>query len=290
MEYLVGVVLALMVSGSATVVGLDRDRAFYPTLLAVIASYYALFAVMGGAVQVLAAESIIIAAFLVVTLVGFKLNLWFVVGALFVHGVFDFFHGHLIANQGVPVWWPGFCLAYDITAALYLAGLLRIRPTLGSNQAVAASALELKVPPVALVLIVAFLMWVAAAAFPGIVLPATIRVTIARALVVVGVGFSLAGVASFRRARTTVNPTQPSASSTLVSTGVYRLTRNPMYLGFLLILLGWAVFLANALAVVGAPVFVLYMNRFQIAPEERALAARFGAEFSAYKARVRRWF
>lgn len=127
MEYGVGVALALAVGLSASWFGLDRDRAFYPTVMLVIASYYALFAVMGGSMQALAAESIFIGAFLLASLVGFKTSLWLVVLALAAHGVFDYVHGQFIANPGVPAWWPGFCLAYDGAAALYLALLLRAR-------------------------------------------------------------------------------------------------------------------------------------------------------------------
>lgn len=106
-----------------------------------------------------------------------------------------------------------------------------------------------------------------------------------------GVGLTtiVLGVVYFRKARTTVNPLKPDSSSTLVVGGIFRRTRNPMYLGALLILLGWGVYLGNALSLVFLPVFVVYLNRFQIAPEEVALTARFGPEFSAYKARVRRW-
>jgi hypothetical protein len=125
MEYLVGVFLALAVSVSATFVGFDRDRAFYPTVLVVIASYYGLFAVMGGSVQALLFESIAIAAFLALSVLGFKRNLWLVVAALLAHGIFDFFHGHIVTNPGIPAWWPMFCLTYDIAAAAYLAWLLK---------------------------------------------------------------------------------------------------------------------------------------------------------------------
>jgi protein-S-isoprenylcysteine O-methyltransferase Ste14 len=98
------------------------------------------------------------------------------------------------------------------------------------------------------------------------------------------------GVAAFRRARTTVNPMKPSSSSALVVSGIYHRTRNPMYLGFALVLLGcWVVFSSNALGFTLLPAFVLYMNRFQIMPEERALEARFGREFVDYTRRVRRW-
>jgi hypothetical protein len=92
--------------------------------MAVIALYYALFAVMGGSIQVLAIESIVIVAFLGAAIAGFKRSLWLVVAALAAHGVFDLVHGHLIENPGVPPWWPHFCLAYDVVAAAYLAWLL----------------------------------------------------------------------------------------------------------------------------------------------------------------------
>ena len=97
------------------------------------------------------------------------------------------------------------------------------------------------------------------------------------------------GILEFKRAKTTVNPTKPGLSSSLVRSGIYRHTRNPMYLGFLLILVGWATWTANLLAFVVLPVFVLYMNRFQIKPEERALTSIFGDEFKAYCSETRRW-
>jgi hypothetical protein len=126
MEYVIGVILALAISFIfGTVVGFDRNRAFYPVVMIVIASYYALFALMGGSLHALGLECVFIAGFVLTSVLGFKLNLWWVAGALFAHGVFDFFHGHLISNPGVPVWWPGWCLAYDVTAAGYLSWLLR---------------------------------------------------------------------------------------------------------------------------------------------------------------------
>ena len=121
MEYLIGVSLALTISALATCAGFDRDRAFYPTVLIVIASYYGLFAVMGGSKQALATELVVIVVFLFVAVLGFKRNLWIVAGALVTHGIFDIVHGHLIENPGVPAWWPVFCLTYDITAGAYLA-------------------------------------------------------------------------------------------------------------------------------------------------------------------------
>jgi hypothetical protein len=124
LEYFVGAVVALTVSLLAGFVGFDRDRAFYPTVLIVIASYYGLFAVMGESMQALVVEAIVMAGFLLVSVLGFRLNLWLVVAGLSAHGIFDFLHGHVITNPGVPMWWPMFCLTYDITAAMYLAWLL----------------------------------------------------------------------------------------------------------------------------------------------------------------------
>ena len=124
MPYAIGAGLALGVCLFATFAGFDRDRAFYPTLTIVIASYYGLFAVMAGATGALSVESAVILLFLFLSVLGFKLNLWVIVGALCGHGVFDFIHAHLVANPGVPVWWPRFCLTYDVTSGAYLAVLL----------------------------------------------------------------------------------------------------------------------------------------------------------------------
>ena len=124
MPYVIGAGLALVICLFATFVGFDRDRALYPTLTIVIASYYALFALMGGAMGALGVESVVILMFALASVVGFKFNLWVVVGALVGHGIFDALHAHFVANPGVPVWWPMFCLAYDVAAGGYLALLL----------------------------------------------------------------------------------------------------------------------------------------------------------------------
>ena len=121
MAILIGAILALVVGLFATVVGLDRDRAFYPVVTMVVASYYALFAVVSGSSEALLAESIAILGFLGAAVAGFRISLWLVAAALAAHGLFDFVHGHLIVNPGVPAWWPAFCGAYDVVAALYLA-------------------------------------------------------------------------------------------------------------------------------------------------------------------------
>jgi protein-S-isoprenylcysteine O-methyltransferase Ste14 len=148
---------------------------------------------------------------------------------------------------------------------------------------------DLKIPPVAVVLCTASLMWAVARFLPvgDVQLPA--RIFFAIACAGAGVVTSGLGVMAFRRARTTVNPTKPGATSALVHSGVYSLTRNPMYLGFLLILCGWAILLCNAFVFPFLPMFILYLNRFQIQPEERALTKNFRAVFPGYTARVRRW-
>jgi len=125
MGYAIGSVLAIFVSLFARLARFDRDRAFYPTVLVVIASYYVLFAVMGGSLQALVIESGIMIAFILAAVVGFKLNLWIVAAALVGHGIFDFFHGRIVTNPGVPGWWPAFCLAYDVCAGVCLAWFLR---------------------------------------------------------------------------------------------------------------------------------------------------------------------
>jgi hypothetical protein len=122
---LIGVLLAFWVGFLATGVGLDRDRAFYPVVMIVIATYYALFAVMGDSAHTLAVESLVGASFLTIAVSGFRWSLWAVVVALAAHGIFDLTHDTFIANAGVPVWWPKFCLTYDFTAAAYLAWLLK---------------------------------------------------------------------------------------------------------------------------------------------------------------------
>lgn len=132
-------------------------------------------------------------------------------------------------------------------------------------------------------------MWLITWAAPafGCAFPA--RVATAVGAVIIGVAIAGMGIMSFRMAKTTVNPMKPESSSALVVTGIYRLTRNPMYLGFLWILFGWGIFLSNAPALLILPGFIFYMNRFQIEPEERALARLFGPAFVEYRIQVRRW-
>ncbi len=122
MEYLIGVILSLAVAGSAAVIGFDRERAFYPTVLIVIASYYVLFAVMGASRRTLIIEIVVAGGFLLVAVFGFRKNFWLVAAALIGHGVFDFVRGFFIDNPGVPHWWRGFCLAFDALLGCVLGG------------------------------------------------------------------------------------------------------------------------------------------------------------------------
>jgi hypothetical protein len=125
MAYVVGIVLSLGVALFARAVGFDRDRAFYPTVLMVIASYYVLFAAMSDSLRTVALESVVMTVFVIAAVVGFKSSAWIIVAGLAGHGVFDALHGKVVENAGVPVWWPAFCLAYDLGAAGILAWLIK---------------------------------------------------------------------------------------------------------------------------------------------------------------------
>jgi protein-S-isoprenylcysteine O-methyltransferase Ste14 len=149
--------------------------------------------------------------------------------------------------------------------------------------------LDLKVPPLVVGLIAGTIGWLTVRVVPSLDLELPAPVAVGSGLISTGITLSLLGVRSFRRAKTTVNPTCPGSSTALVASGVYRITRNPMYLGFLLILAGAAVLMENATAFLILPAFVLYLNRFQIRAEEAALQARFGDTFTIYRSRVRRW-
>lgn len=149
--------------------------------------------------------------------------------------------------------------------------------------------LEHRIPPPVIGLLAGAAMWAIAETSPRIPIEASVRIAAGMAFVLLGGVVALLGGVAFRRARTTVNPLNPEAASSLVVSGIYRYTRNPMYVGFASMLAGWAVYLAAPLALLGPIAFVLYITRFQIIPEERVLSAKFGPGFAAYQARVRRW-
>ena len=151
------------------------------------------------------------------------------------------------------------------------------------------NALELKVPPPVLALVLALAMWVVSRLTQTFEVDASLRIAVAIAIALVGGAFSAAGITAFRGAQTTLNPMKPEMASSLVTSGIYRVTRNPMYVGLLFVLVGWAAYFCTPWALAGPVVFVAYMTRFQIAPEEKALMSAFGEAYASYKARVRRW-
>jgi protein-S-isoprenylcysteine O-methyltransferase Ste14 len=138
-------------------------------------------------------------------------------------------------------------------------------------------------------LLVALAMWDVARNSDASAAPEMPRLLVAIALALVGVAFDVSGVIAFHRAKTTINPMKPQSTSSIVDSGIYRVTRNPMYVGLVFLLCAWAVFLGPWWALPGPFAFAAYIGRFQIAPEEKALAALFGAEYLSYKAKVRRW-
>ena len=150
-------------------------------------------------------------------------------------------------------------------------------------------ALKHRVPPPLVAGLFAFVMWAISFVVPTVEMNTVARLTLSAATVALGIFFCLAGVVSFRRAKTTVNPLKPEAATALVSSGIYAISRNPMYVGFALFLLAWVVYLSSPWLSTGIVGFVLYMNQFQIEPEERALKEIFGPEFISYQAKVRRW-
>jgi protein-S-isoprenylcysteine O-methyltransferase Ste14 len=166
----------------------------------------------------------------------------------------------------------------------------RIEDTRLPGDVTAVHGLELRVPPLLVVVVVAFGMWLVARSFdPRLEIAAGLRAAVAASLLACGLALAVGGVMAFRRARTTVNPMQPGQATSMVTGGVYRFSRNPMYLGMLFVLAAWAAWLASVPALCVLPIFVLYLNRFQIVPEERVLAQRFAAEYASYARRTRRW-
>ncbi len=149
--------------------------------------------------------------------------------------------------------------------------------------------LDHKIPPPAVGLLVAAAMWAAADAGPQFALAPQAKHLIVALLIAAGATFDFLGLIAFHKSRTTINPLRPERTSSLVTGGVYRITRNPMYAGMALLLLAWAVHLSAWLPFAGVPAFMWYITRFQIKPEERVLESLFGGDFLNYAARVRRW-
>lgn len=149
--------------------------------------------------------------------------------------------------------------------------------------------LELKFPPPLQAVVHAAAMRLVSAQMPALAFTVPGSQTVGAVIACMGLSLVIAGIVTLRMARTTVNPLTPGASTALVTTGIFRLSRNPMYVGVAAALTGWALYLAHGLAFLFVPFFVLYMNRFQILPEERILSAKFSEAYARYKQSVRRW-
>lgn len=151
------------------------------------------------------------------------------------------------------------------------------------------SWLEFRIPPLLIALAAAAAMWLVARSYPVWAMPFERSGAVAIGVAVIGVMIVVAGAIQFRRARTTFTPLNPAAASALVVSGIYRFTRNPMYLGIAIVLLAWAIYLSHPLALLGVVAFAAYIHRFQIIPEEKALRALFPGAYEAYARQVRRW-
>ena len=151
------------------------------------------------------------------------------------------------------------------------------------------STLDHKVPPPVIAILCAALAWVLVRLTPGLGAVVPAKTLIVGLIVLAGVALDVSGFMAFRKAQTTLDPRSPEKSTSIVSSGPYRFTRNPMYLGMVLVLLGFCAYLANPVALVAVAVFVAYITRFQIIPEERLLLGKFGEAYAQYAKATRRW-
>ena len=150
-------------------------------------------------------------------------------------------------------------------------------------------ALELRIPPPVVALAVGALIWAVSLVTPSVPAPLESRAIVAAVPLIAGGALGVAAIALFLKARTTIEPMKPFETCVIVDAGVYRLSRNPMYLGITLLLVAWAILLGNPVGLALVAAFPAYITRFQIRPEERALSERFGERYEAYRRRVRRW-
>lgn len=151
------------------------------------------------------------------------------------------------------------------------------------------SSLKLRIPPPIVTLIAAGIIWGLDLLFPSLKYHFPGHTLIAWVLFIAGIVFGASGIGAFKRANTTLSPSQPENSSCLVTEGVFMITRNPMYFGLLLCLLGWTIFLSNPISLIGDLFFFFYMTQFQIKPEEEKLKAKFGRSYKTYKNNTHRW-
>jgi protein-S-isoprenylcysteine O-methyltransferase Ste14 len=151
------------------------------------------------------------------------------------------------------------------------------------------NALELKIPPPVVLLAIGAAMWGLARVVSAIPMDLGVRIAAGLVVAVLGGFIAIRAAIAFRRAQTIIDPMTPEKTASIVMGDVFRFTRNPMYVGQTLVLVGWALFLAAPWTLVGPVIFVLYVTRFQILPEERVLSEKFGGDFLAYMSKVRRW-
>lgn len=149
--------------------------------------------------------------------------------------------------------------------------------------------MKLKIPPALVTVIIAGMMWLVNYLFPigSLALPGT-RLVAATLFVIAGI-IGVISLYQFYRNKTTIHPHKPEKTSQLVIDGIYNVSRNPMYLALLILLLAYATVLHNIFNFLILPIFVWYINRFQIIPEEQALSEKFGQDFEDYRSQVRRW-
>jgi protein-S-isoprenylcysteine O-methyltransferase Ste14 len=151
------------------------------------------------------------------------------------------------------------------------------------------SSLELKIPPDVVWLATAVLMWLGSRVTPALALPDVLRRVLGLSMIAAGTILIVAARLALQESATTWRPTEPGRTTTLVTSGVYRFSRNPIYLGMEIVLLSLAVVLASPVAALLSALFVVYVDRFQIQPEEMTLAVAFGQDFRDYTRRTRRW-
>lgn len=147
--------------------------------------------------------------------------------------------------------------------------------------------IENKIPPPLVALFFFIIMWLVSSGAPNSI--SSIRIILIILLILLGIIFSISALASFRNAKTTFNPLKPQSATSLVVSGTYKLSRNPMYLGIAFILLAWSIFLVDPWFLLGVIGFIIYMNQFQIVPEEKAMFSLFGEQYINYSKKVRRW-
>jgi protein-S-isoprenylcysteine O-methyltransferase Ste14 len=170
-----------------------------------------------------------------------------------------------------------FAVLGDLTANHYVFNKIKV------------CKMELKIPPILIVLMVAAFMWGISKISSLASIESEVTGPLSLMMLIVGLALNIAAIVSFRNANTTMNPMKPKSAARLVNAGIYKLSRNPMYLGTLFILFSWSIWLGNFFNLAVFLFFVWYITKFQIIPEEKVLEELFPKEFKSYKSKVRRW-